>query len=81
MNNDRKLMKLVEHKKIFFCISLGIFLIGIICNIVFGTTLSINFTGGSIVKYSYTGTVDQQKIKMFCKTPQMILFPLQSAKT
>lgn len=63
MNNDRKLMKLVEHKKIFFCISLGIFLIGIICNIVFGTTLSINFTGGSIVKYSYTGTVDQQKMK------------------
>lgn len=59
----KKLINFTGKSKIFFGISITIFVIGIICNIIFGTTLDIQFTGGSIVKYSYTGDVDESKLK------------------
>ena len=48
----------VGHRKIFFILSLAIIGIGLICNFIFGTTLDIQFTGGSMIKYSYTETKD-----------------------
>ncbi|MBQ7504200.1 MAG: protein translocase subunit SecF [Ruminococcus sp.] len=53
----------VGHKKIFFGISIAIILIGLICNFIFGTTMDIQFTGGSMIKYSYTGSLDSAKLK------------------
>lgn len=59
----KKVLDFIGHQKIFFGISIGIFIIGIICNFVFGAKLDIQFTGGAIVKYSYSGTVDETKLK------------------
>lgn len=60
---NKRIFDFVGHRKIFFGISLTIIAIGIICNFIFGTQLDIQFKGGSIVKYSYTGTVDETELK------------------
>lgn len=59
----KKVMNFTGKSKVFFGISIAIFAIGIICNFIFGTTLDIQFTGGTIVKYSYTGQIDEEKLK------------------
>ena len=48
---------IVGKKNICFIISIAIMAIGIIFNIIFGTTLDIDFKGGSLITYSYTGEV------------------------
>ncbi len=65
----------VGSRKIFFIISLAIILIGIVCNFIFGTTMDIQFTGGSMLKYSYSGTLDDAKLKSLVqeKTPDDIV--------
>lgn len=45
----------VRNKKIYFGISIGLILIGLLVNVIFGTEMDIQFTGGAIVQYSYTG--------------------------
>lgn len=59
----KKDLNFIGRSKIFFGISLGIILVGIICNIIFGTTLDIQFKGGAIVSYSFTGEVDENTLK------------------
>ena len=63
-----KLVRFTKFSKVFFGISLGIILIGIICNFVFGTQLDIQFRGGSYIKYSYVGNVDTDKLKDVIQT-------------
>jgi len=63
-----KLVHFTKFSKVFFGISLGIILIGIICNFVFGTQLDIQFRGGSYIKYSYVGDVDTDKLKDVIQT-------------
>lgn len=63
-----KLVRFTKFSKVFFSISLGIILIGIICNFVFGTQLDIQFRGGSYIKYSYVGDVDTDKLKDVIQT-------------
>ena len=63
-----KLVRFTKFSKVFFGISLGIILIGIICNFVFGTQLDIQFRGGSYIKYSYVGNVDTDKLKYVIQT-------------
>ena len=53
-NRGRKVIDFVGSKKVFFGVSLGIMLIGIICNFIFGTTLDIQFSGGATLTFSYT---------------------------
>ncbi len=60
-----KIRDFVGKYKIFFGISLGIFAIGIICNVIFGTTLAIEFTGGAIIEYAYTGEINEDELKDF----------------
>lgn len=55
-------IKFYQHRKIFFGISLGLFAIGLIFNLLFGTELDINFRGGALVEYSYTGEVQQETV-------------------
>lgn len=62
MKNNR-VFDFVGHRKIFFGISLTIIAIGIICNFIFGTQLDIQFKGGSIVRYTYVGAVDETELK------------------
>ncbi len=53
----------VKNSKIFFCISLGIMLVCLVLNIfVIPTRIDIQFTGGTIVKYSYSGNLDEKKV-------------------
>lgn len=63
-----KLVRFTKFSKVFFGISLGIILIGVICNFVFGTQLDIQFRGGSYIKYSYVGNVDTDKLKDVIQT-------------
>lgn len=55
-------IKFYQHRKIFFCISLGLFVVGLLCNLIFGAELDIDFRGGALVQYSYTGEVDQETV-------------------
>lgn len=64
-NRGKKIIDFVGHKKVFFFISIAIIVIGIACNIIFGTTLDIQFSGGAALKFSYTGDVDQTELDNF----------------
>ena len=50
-------------RKVFFGISIGLILVGIICNIIFGVSLDIQFSGGSMISYTYNGTIDENELK------------------
>ncbi len=56
-------IKFFENRKIFFGISLGIIAIGLIFNVIFGTQLDIQFTGGAVIKYSYSGSIVQEEVE------------------
>lgn len=75
MVRGKKPKDFVGKRKIFFGISLAIICIGIICNFVFGTTMDIQFTGGSMIKYSYSGKLDDSKLKKLVqeKTPDDVV--------
>lgn len=60
--NKNKVLPFVKASKVFFTISLAIFLVGIVCNFIFGTQLDIQFRGGSYITYSYVGDVDTDKL-------------------
>jgi preprotein translocase SecF subunit len=47
-----------KNRRIFFTISLIFMLAGILVSLIFGIKMDIQFKGGSILKYAYTGTVD-----------------------
>lgn len=51
-----------ENRKIYFSISIGIMVIGLIFNMIFGTHLDIQFKGGAMIKYSYSGDIDSNKV-------------------
>ena len=59
----KKDLNFIGKKKIFFGISLAIIAIGIICNIIFGATLDIQFRGGSIISYGFVGDIDDTALK------------------
>lgn len=61
--SNEKIMDFTGKSKIFFGISIAIFVIGIVCNFIFGVTLDIQFTGGTIIQYNYVGEVDTDKMK------------------
>ncbi|MGD9566731.1 MAG: protein translocase subunit SecF [Sedimentibacter sp.] len=49
-----------KNRKIFFAISSIIMIVGIVALIINGVDLSIQFKGGAIIKYSYTGDIDPE---------------------
>lgn len=59
----KKIINFTGKSKIFMGISIAIIVIGIICNIIFGVTLDIQFTGGTILQYNYVGDVDTEAMK------------------
>ena len=56
-------IRFFENRRIFFGISLGIIVIGLIFNFVFGVGLDIQFSGGAMIKYSYTGDIDPAAVE------------------
>lgn len=59
----KKYIDFVGNKKIFFGISICIMIIGIVFNVIFGTQMSIQFTGGAVINYSYVGGLDEENLK------------------
>ncbi|NCC47626.1 MAG: protein translocase subunit SecF [Clostridia bacterium] len=47
-----------KHRKVFFAISLALIIAGALAAIFFGIDLDIQFKGGSLLTYSYTGDID-----------------------
>ena len=64
-NNGKRIIRFFETRKVFFGISLAIILIGIVCNIIFGTRLDIQFSGGATLTFSYSGDVDENQLYDF----------------
>lgn len=61
MNN--KIYDIVGKKKIFFTVSLLVIALSIVLTFVLGVNIAIEFKGGTIVTYSYTGTIDENEIE------------------
>lgn len=61
----RKEWNIVGKWKIFIGISCALMLVGILCNIILGVQLDIDFKGGTLLKYSYTGTIDSNEVEEF----------------
>ena len=61
----KKELNIVGNRKIFFSVSIALILIGIVCNIFLGVQLDISFKGGTLLKYSYTGDIDEPKLDAF----------------
>ncbi len=56
----------IKKSKIFFGISLGIMLVCLILNIfAFPTKVDIKFTGGTLIKFSYDGEINEDDLKAF----------------
>ena len=52
-----------ENRKKYFAISIGIMLVGVIFNVVFGTQLDVQFKGGAMAIYSYTGDIKPSTVE------------------
>lgn len=50
-----------KNRKIFIAISLAVIIVGLVLAFVFGVELDIQFRGGSIVNYQYTGELNLQE--------------------
>lgn len=59
----KKTLNFYKNKKIFFGISLAIIIVGIVCNFIFGANLDIQFKGGTIITYGFTGDIDDTALK------------------
>ncbi|MBQ2939118.1 MAG: protein translocase subunit SecF [Clostridia bacterium] len=53
----------LKSRKICWYISLGLLIVGILFNVIFGTSLDVTFRGGNELQYSYTGEVDINKLQ------------------
>lgn len=70
----------IKNKKYYFGISLGVILIGIIFNFIFGTELDIQFTGGAIAKYSYINEVEETQLKEVIQNATNEIVAIQISK-
>ena len=57
------MIKFYENRKIFFTVSIVIMLLGIASIFINGINLSIQFKGGAIIKYSFTGDLDIKEVE------------------
>lgn len=66
-----KVKDFYSKRKIFFGISICIILVGFVCSFIFGVSLDIQFSGGAMISYSYSGKVDEEEMKALIqeKTP------------
>lgn len=60
-----KFFSFYKHRNLFFLISATLMLIGIISLFINGVQLDIQFKGGAILKYSYTGALNSDAVSDF----------------
>ena len=51
-----------KNKKIYFALSIAVLVIGLICTIVIGPKLDLQFVGGAMIRYAVDGEVDSNEI-------------------
>lgn len=59
---QKKPLPFYRRRKIFFAVSAAFILIGIVLSLVSGIRLSIQFKGGSLVSYDYSGEINPDEI-------------------
>lgn len=55
----------IKHRKLFSIISAAILLFGLVMNLILGVELDIEFKGGTLLKYSYEGNLDEAVVEAF----------------
>ncbi len=60
-----KYFSFYNHRRLFFAISIVLLGLGLVAFILNGVQLDIQFKGGAILKYSYTGTLDTETVADF----------------
>lgn len=61
----KKEINFVKNAKKFALVSLGILVLGLLFNIIFGVELDIDFKGGTLLKYDYAGTLEDAEVTRF----------------
>lgn len=56
-------IRFYENRKIYFTITIALLVLGVIFNVIFGTTLDIQFKGGVMLEYAYSGTIDTSEVE------------------
>ena len=56
-------IKFYENRKIYFGITITLLVVGVIFNIIFGTTLDVQFKGGAMLDYSFSGEIDTGEVE------------------
>lgn len=75
-----KFFSFYKHRKLFFLISATIMLVGIIALFINGVQLDIQFKGGAILKYSYTGDLSSDTVSDFVSQKLNRLVSAQETK-
>ena len=55
----------IKFRKTALIIAAAFFAVGLLFNIIFGVELDISFKGGTLLKYSYEGTLDKAAVEEF----------------
>ena len=61
--NNKKVLDFIGKRNILFAIPIAIVVITIIFNCIFGVQMAIEFKGGTMLTYSYTGEIDTNAVK------------------
>ena len=65
--STKKQFDFIGKRFLFLGISCALILVGLIFNFIFGTELDINFQGGTIFTYSYTGDINVDDVSALAK--------------
>lgn len=61
----KKQFDFIGHRKVFLIISLVIIVAGILCSILMPIDLDISFKGGTLVRYTFSGDLDEGQVDDF----------------
>lgn len=63
-----KVFDVVGKRKIFYIVSLTVIILSFIFTAIFGMNIAIEFKGGTIISYSYDGTVNENEVANVAQT-------------
>lgn len=61
--NNIKTLNVTGHKKLFYAVSIIIIVAAIIVSVVAGLNMAIEFKGGTLITYTYEGTIDTSAVE------------------
>lgn len=63
MANGKRQFDFIGNRKIYFIISGCLVAVILLCSVIFGVKLDIQFKGGTLVNYTYTGSIQADEIR------------------